>query len=163
MTRSDDLVTLLIERHLTIAVAESLTGGLLLSELVGTPGASVAVWGGVVAYNTELKHSILGVDASILNVHGPVHPDVAAQMASRVREVLAVGGVPADIGVATTGVAGPESQDGRPPGTVFIGIAFDGDVRVSALDLEGDRPSIRRQTVDAALDAVLARLDRAEV
>ncbi|TQL48373.1 nicotinamide-nucleotide amidase [Homoserinimonas aerilata] len=158
MTASDDLVHLLIERRLTIAVAESLTGGMLVSELVSTPGASAAVLGGVVAYNTELKHSMLGVDSAVINVHGVVHPDVAAQMAVHVRELLAVGGLPADIGVSTTGVAGPEPQDGQPVGTVFVGVSLAGDVRVVQLDLSGDRESIRRQVVDRAIDEVLARL-----
>lgn len=158
MSRSGELVELLIERRLTIAIAESLTGGLLVSDLIATPGASATVLGGVVAYNTELKRSVLGVDASILNVHGAVHPDVAAQMASLVREVLAVDGVQADIGVSTTGVAGPDWQDGRQPGTVFIGVAIDSDLRVSAHEFEGDRASIRRQATDAAVNAVLERL-----
>lgn len=159
MTNSESLVRVLIDRHLTVAVAESLTGGLLVSELIATPGASASVLGGVVAYNTELKHSVLGVDASVLNVHGAVHPDVAAQMASRVRDVLAVGGVSADVGISTTGVAGPDPQDGHQPGTVFIGVAVSGDVRVSALTLEGDRASIRRQAVEAAVELVIERLD----
>lgn len=158
MTRSQQLVELLIERRLTVAVAESLTGGLLVAELIATPGASAVVLGGVVAYNTELKHTLLGVDPSIINVHGAVHPDVAAQMAARVREVLAVGGESAEIGIATTGVAGPDSQDGREPGTVYVAVAMEGDVRVSSLALEGDRSSIRRQTVDAAVEALWDRL-----
>jgi nicotinamide-nucleotide amidase len=158
VTAADELVRLLIDRHLTIAVAESLTGGLLVSELITTPGASATVLGGVVAYNTQLKHSVLGVDAAILNVHGAVHPDVAAQMASRVRDVLAVAGVPADIGVATTGVAGPDPQDGHEPGTVFIAVAIAGDVRVTALQFDGDRAAIRQATVEAAVSAVSQRL-----
>lgn len=158
MTRFDDLVGLLIERRMTVAVAESLTGGMLAAELISVPGASAVVRGAIVAYDTELKHTLLGVDPSILNVHGPVHPDVAAQMASRVRDVLAVGGVPADIGLATTGVAGPEPQGGHAPGTVFIAVAVDGDVRVTALDLEGDRQTIRRRTVDAVVDTLFTRL-----
>lgn len=153
-----ELMHLLLERRLTIAVAESLTGGLLVAELVETPGASASVLGGVVAYNTELKKTLLGVDAAILNVHGAVHSDVAAQMASRVREVLAVGGVAADIGVSTTGVAGPDSQDGHPVGTVFVGVAVGADVRVLSLQLEGDRGSIRRQVVAAAIDELLERV-----
>ncbi|MCW4386764.1 nicotinamide-nucleotide amidohydrolase family protein [Salinibacterium sp. SYSU T00001] len=158
MSRSAELVRRLIERRLTIAVAESLTGGLLVSELIATPGASETVLGGVVAYNTELKQTLLGVDAGILNVHGPVHPDVAAQMAARVRDALAVGGVSADVGVATTGVAGPDPQDGHPPGEVYVAVAINSDVRVTALTLQGDRASIRRRAMEAAVDAVLERL-----
>lgn len=158
MTVARELVRLLIERRLTIVAAESLTGGLLVSELIDTPGASATVLGGVVAYHTELKKTLLGVDAAILNVHGAVHPDVASQMAVRVREVLAVGGTPADIGVATTGVAGPDSQDGYPVGTVFVAVAVGGDVRVLSLFLGGDRESIRRQVVELALAEILERV-----
>lgn len=159
MTSAEQLVHELIERRMTIAVAESLTGGAVVSRLIDTPGASAVVLGGVVAYNTELKHSVLGVDTAVLNVHGPVHPDVAAQMASRVREVLAVGGEPADVGISTTGVAGPDSQHGHPPGTVFIGVAVGADVRVTPLDLVGDRASIRAQVVDAAVEIALQRVN----
>jgi nicotinamide-nucleotide amidase len=153
-----ELIQLLIDRRMTIAVAESLTGGLLVAELINTPGASAAVVGGVVAYNTELKKTLLGVDSAVLNVHGAVHPDVAMQMAAHVREALAVGGVAADVGVSTTGVAGPEPQDGHAAGTVYIGVSITGDVRVLALTLEGDRASIRRQVVDAAIAEVHARI-----
>lgn len=158
MNSGDDLVQLLIDRRMTIAVAESLTGGLLIAELINTPGASAAVLGGIVAYNTELKNTLLGVDAAVLNVHGAVHPDVAMQMAARVREVLAVGGVAADVGVSTSGVAGPDPQDGHPAGTVFVGVSITGDVRVLPLTLSGDRESIRRQVVDLAINEVYARL-----
>ncbi|MHA6694758.1 CinA family protein [Homoserinimonas sp. A520] len=158
MTSGRDLIRLLIERRMTIAVAESLTGGLLVAELINTPGASAAVLGGVVAYNTELKKTLLGVDTAVLNVHGAVHPDVAMQMAAHVREVLAVGGVAADVGVSTTGVAGPDPQDGHPAGTVFIGVSITGDVRVLPLTLKGDRESIRRQVVEFAINEVYARV-----
>jgi nicotinamide-nucleotide amidase len=158
MNSGDDLVQLLIDRRMTIAVAESLTGGLLVAELINTPGASAAVLGGVVAYNTELKKTLLGVDSAVLNVHGAVHPDVAMQMAARVREVLAVGGVAADVGVSTSGVAGPDPQDGHPAGTVFVGVSITGDVRVLPLTLSGDRESIRRQVVDLAINEIYTRL-----
>ncbi|HEY2642418.1 MAG TPA: nicotinamide-nucleotide amidohydrolase family protein, partial [Galbitalea sp.] len=92
----------LTARGLTIAVAESLTGGLLVAELISVPGASAVVNGGVVAYNTALKHSLLGVDQQLLATRGAVDPDVAGQMAAGVRLACAVDGVPADLGVATT-------------------------------------------------------------
>ena len=153
-----DLVHLLTDRRLTIATAESLTGGLLAATLIDVPGASAVVTGGVVAYATPVKHSVLGVDAGLLDERGPVDPQVAEQMADRVRWVCAVDGRPADIGLATTGVAGPDPQDGRPPGTVFLGVAMGDDVEAIALDLHGDRSEIRAATVRAALEAVLARL-----
>ena len=145
------VVAILIERGLTIAVAESLTGGLLVAELIGVPGASATVLGGVVAYNTSLKHSVLGVDADLLAEHGPVHPEVARQMADRVRVALAVDGVPADIGVSTTGVAGPGPQGEHPAGTVYLGWAIGDVVSSLRLELAGDRRAIRNKTVSELL------------
>jgi nicotinamide-nucleotide amidase len=141
----------LTRRKLTIAVAESLTGGLLVAELIRTPGASVVVLGGVVAYNTELKHSVLGVDAALLAQHGPVHPEVAIQMASGVRKALAVNGAQADVGVATTGVAGPEPQGGHVPGTAFIGISTANGGFSVRVTLTGDRQAIRDGVVYESL------------
>lgn len=148
----------LTRRGLRIAVAESLTGGLVVAELTRIPGASVVVNGGVVAYGTGVKHTVLGVSAELLAREGAVHPEVARQMADRVRGVLAVDGRPADLGLATTGVAGPDPQDGRPVGTVFIGIANGDEVEAIALDLPGDRAEIRAATVRAAIGALLERL-----
>ena len=145
------VVALLIERGLTVAVAESLTGGLVIAELVKTPGASAAVRGGIVAYDTALKHTLLGVDAGLLAVHGPVHPDVARQMAAGVRAALAVDELPADIGIATTGVAGPDPQGGVEVGTVFVAIALGIDIHVMELALEGDREAIRSAVVYESL------------
>jgi nicotinamide-nucleotide amidase len=146
-----DVVAILIERGLTIAVAESLTGGLLVAELIAVPGASAAVVGGVVAYNTSLKHSVLGVDAELLAAHGPVHPEVARQMADRVRAALAVDDVPADIGVSTTGVAGPGPQGEHPAGTVYLGFAIGDRVSSLRLALGGDRAAIRDESVSESL------------
>lgn len=154
MSPAEEIVAALVGRRLTIAVAESLTGGLLIAELVAVPGASEVVRGGVVAYATELKHSLLGVAADVLDAHGPVHPDVAMQMAEGVRSLTAVGGAPADIGISTTGVAGPGQQDGHQAGTVFIGIAWGEDVRVVSLELGGDREGIRRAVVSESLSAL---------
>ena len=155
---SAEIVALLTARHYTIAVAESLTGGLLVAELIRTPGASVVVSGGVVAYNTELKRNLLGVSAEVLSMHGAVHPDVAAQMATGVRDTLAVAGEPAHIGISTTGVAGPDPQDGQPVGTVYLGLAIGTDVRTAKLELSGSRDEIRAETVRRALALLLERL-----
>ena len=156
MTQASDLVAELTGRRLTVAVAESLTGGALVSELVSVAGASAVVRGGVVAYQTELKHTLLGVDRDRLARHGPVHADVAEAMASGVRDVLATEGRPADIGLATTGVAGPDPQGGHDPGTVFVGLAWPGGTRVVRLALAGDRQAIRNATVSESL-TVLGR------
>ena len=142
MSDAADLIAELTRRGLTIAVAESLTGGLLVAELIAVPGASVVVRGGVVAYATDLKADLLGVDADLLAASGPIHPDVARQMADGVRARLG-----ADIGISTTGVAGPDPQDGHEPGEVWLGFAVGDRVSAVGLALGGDRAAIRRDTV----------------
>lgn len=155
---ADRLVHLLVQRGLTIAVAESLTGGMLVAELIRTPGASATVLGGVVAYDTELKHSLLGVDAELLAEFGPVHPEVARQMALGVRHRLAVRGRDADVGLSTTGVAGPDSQGGAAVGTVFVGLAVGERVEVAELHLAGDRAAIRAAATTESLERLEALL-----
>ena len=141
-----DVIRSLTESGLTIAVAESVTGGLVVAELVSVPGASAVVRGGVVAYATELKHDLLGVDAALLAAGGPIQAAVAEQMAVGVRVRLG-----AHLGLATTGVAGPDAQDGHLPGEVWIAVASSMGVRSLRLELRGDRARIRRDTVDAVL------------
>jgi nicotinamide-nucleotide amidase len=153
MTDAAELVAELTRRGLTIAVAESLTGGLLIAELVAVPGASVVVRGGVVAYATDLKAGLLDVDPDLLAASGPIHPDVARQMADGVRKRLG-----ADIGIATTGAAGPGPQDGHAPGEVWLGFAISGEVTAVGLALGGDRAAIRRDTVSESLSRVRALL-----
>ena len=162
MSIAADVVAELTRRHLSIAVAESLTGGLLVAELISVPGASAVVRGGVVAYDTQLKHTILGVDASLLAAHGAVHPDVAGAMAIGVRRVCAVEGEPASIGLSTTGVAGPDPQDGQPVGTVFVGISTDEGLEVLDLILDGDRQAIRDAVVSESLSGLLKILARGQ-
>ncbi len=152
------LVEELRRDRLTIATAESLTGGLLAAEIVTVPGSSTVFLGGVIAYSTELKHTLLGVDTALLNVHGPVHADVAAQMAFGVRTRLTVGGEAASIGVSTTGVAGPGPQEGHAAGTVIVAVSLDSEVRTLSLSLEGSRDEVRRNTVTEALSFVRAIL-----
>jgi nicotinamide-nucleotide amidase len=137
----------------TVATAESLTGGLVVASLVGIPGASATVRGGVVAYATDLKASVLGVDADLLESAGAVDAEVARQMAHGVRRVLG-----ADVGIATTGVAGPDPQDGHAVGTVFVAVATPLRESVSALHLTGTRAQIRAATTHEALRAVIAQL-----
>jgi nicotinamide-nucleotide amidase len=119
--------------------------------LVGVPGASRVVSGGVVAYNTALKHSLLGVDAALLAERGAVDPDVAAAMADGVRRACAIDGVPASVGLSTTGVAGPDPQDGKPVGTVFVAVSSDAGTRVLGLTLGGSRNALRRRVVSESL------------
>jgi nicotinamide-nucleotide amidase len=149
------LVSRLIERGWTVAVAESLTGGLVVSSLISVPGASAAVRGGIVAFASALKHSLLGVDAALLDAEGAVHPDVARQMAEGVREAATVDAGAADVGIATTGVAGPTPQDGRPVGTVYVAVATPSCTRVASLSLEGTRAQIRSAATAAALALAL--------
>lgn len=148
------LVSELAARELTLAVAESLTGGLVTAEFVRPPGASAVLLGGIVAYDTSLKHTLIGVDAGLLAEHGPVHPQVAMQMADRVRSKFAVSGRPADLGLATTGVAGPDPQAGVEPGTVHIGVAVGNNVDAIELHLTGTRDQIRAEVVTAAVRAL---------
>ncbi|CAM3835926.1 CinA family protein [Isoptericola cucumis] len=135
---------------LTLGVAESLTGGLVVAALVDVPGASVVVRGGVVAYATDVKASVLGVDGALLAARGPVDPEVAVQMADGVRRVVG-----ADVGVATTGVAGPGQQDGHPPGEVYVAVSTADGARTRRLELAGDRAAIRAGAVRGALELTL--------
>ncbi|GAA4733277.1 CinA family protein [Isoptericola chiayiensis] len=130
----------------TLAVAESLTGGQVTAALVDVPGASSVLRGGVVAYATDLKASLLGVDRGLLADRGAVDPDVAAAMAHGVRRVTG-----ADVGLATTGVAGPDPQDGTPPGVVYVAVASAAGDRVRRCELAGDRAAVRAGATRAVL------------
>lgn len=144
-------VSALQSQGLTIAVAESLTGGLLMASLIAVPGASRVVRGGVVAYATEIKASLLGVQSELLAEFGPVHPEVARQMAGGVRALFAVDGDPADIGISTTGVAGPGIPGGHRAGLAYVGLSMGGETRVFTLSLHGSREAIRTAVVSEAL------------
>ena len=146
MTSPAALVATLRTRGQTLAVAESLTGGALAAAVVDVPGASAVLRGGIVAYATDLKHALLGVDEVLLAAEGAVHPEVARQMADGVRERLG-----ATWGLATTGVAGPDPQDGVPPGTVYVAISGPRAERVERLLLPGGRGEVRAAAVRRAL------------
>jgi nicotinamide-nucleotide amidase len=148
------IVFVLKERGQTVAVAESLTGGLLAAALVEVPGASAVFRGGIVAYATDLKTSLLGVPAPLLERHGAVHPEVATAMAVGVRQRLG-----ATFGLATTGVAGPDPADGQPVGTVYIAASRDGLATPQGLRLDGDRARIRHRTVVMSLKQLACMLD----
>jgi PncC family amidohydrolase len=141
------------DRGHTLAVAESLTGGLVAAALTDIPGASASFRGGVVTYATELKAALLGVDRGMLARHGAVYAPVAAAMAAGVRIRLG-----ATYGVATTGVAGPEPADGQPVGTAHIAVSAADDTVVRTVALTGNRHEIRRLTVQQALGLLLGRL-----
>jgi nicotinamide-nucleotide amidase len=149
-----------------VAVAESLTGGLLAAALASVPGASVVFRGGIVAYATDLKASLLGVDQAVLDSCGAVSAETAGAMAMGVRARLG-----ATFGLATTGVAGPDPAEGKPVGTVYIAATRgdsgpgsrqtgerDDQPQVRRLALAGSRNDIRGQTVTEALALLLVMM-----
>lgn len=152
-------------RGFKLAIAESLTGGLLSSEFVSVPGASNVLLGSVVAYQNSLKHELLGVSSALLENQGAVDPEVAAQMAAGVRTKLASKTSTDDalvIGISTTGVAGPDSQGGVAVGTVYVAVSGPGAIgdSVYAYEFTGDRQAIRVAAVDAAVAALGECLSR---
>ncbi len=140
----------LLARGERVGCAESLTGGELAAWLSSTAGASATFTGAVVSYATEVKREVLGVTAERV-----VSAECAEQMAAGVRRVLRT-----DWALATTGVAGPDEQEGQPVGTVFVGIAGPHGVRSVRLALPGDRPRIRRATCAAAVELLLTEVSR---
>jgi nicotinamide-nucleotide amidase len=149
-----DLLDRLLDRGETVATAESLTGGLVCATLVDAPGASKVVRGGVVAYVPEVKTTMLGVGNELIAANGTVDADVARQMAEGIR--LRLG---ATWGVSTTGVAGPDSSEGKPVGTVFVAVAGPSASSVRELDLSGDRSTTRQSATAAALSLLLDTLE----
>lgn len=143
---AESVLAALVSRGWTIGTAESLTAGLVVATLVDVPGASASVRGGIAAYATDVKSSVLGVDRDLLARVGAVCEEVAREMARGARHALEV-----DVAIATTGVAGPDPQDGQPVGTVYIAIATPEQEIVERLALVGSRRDIRVATVAAAL------------
>jgi len=146
-TLAQAVVGLMAAAGRTVAVAESLTGGAIAAAITDVPGSSAMLKGGIVAYATEAKEDVLGVDVDLVALHGPVHPAVARAMAEAVRARFMC-----DYGIGTTGVAGPTEQNGKPVGTVHVAVAGPHHVVDVSLHLHGDRDTIRRQTVVQALD-----------
>ncbi|SEF64504.1 nicotinamide-nucleotide amidase [Nonomuraea solani] len=142
------VLTMLVRQGATVAVAESLTGGLIGAAITSVSGSSRAFRGGVISYATDLKHELLGVPAELLAREGAVHPEVAAAMAAGVARLCG-----ATYGLAVTGVAGPEPQDGRGVGTVHVAVCGPGgQISARELSLKGSRERIRVETVDEAVD-----------
>ncbi|WP_068276412.1 CinA family protein [Aldersonia kunmingensis] len=148
-----ELVHALATAQQTVATAESLTAGLLSATIAGVPGASAVLRGGIVAYATDLKNTLAGVDRAVLDAEGPVSAATAEQLA-----VGAMVNCGADWGIGLTGVAGPDMQDGRPVGTVFLGLAGPGGTEVVRLQLDGDRWAIRLGAVRAAVVELTERV-----
>lgn len=143
----------LAKRGETLATVESLTGGLLAATIVEVAGVSSVFRGGLVVYATELKSRLAGVSAELLAGRGPVDPDVAVALAQGGRRRCA-----ADWGLATTGVAGPEPQGGKPVGLVYVAVAGPSSCAVRRLELGGGRDLIRSATVVQALRLLAEQL-----
>lgn len=138
------------EKGLTVAAAESCTGGMIASRITGVPGASQVFLGGVVSYTNGVKEQVLHVPGSLLTLCGAVSAPVARAMAMGVR--LLTG---ADIAVAVTGLAGPDGDDrGNPVGTVFVALSAGTEIQVRQLALTGSREDIQRQSTDNALEMI---------
>lgn len=149
MTDSSTIVEQLKEAGETLSTAESITGGRLAARVTDAPGASAVYAGGVVSYATEVKVAVLGVPEDLVAEHGVVSEECARSMADGVRALLGT-----TYGVSTTGVAGPDTQEGQPVGTVFVGLAGPAGTRVQQLALTGGRSDIQAATVDEALSAL---------
>ncbi|GGK41806.1 CinA family protein [Nocardia camponoti] len=146
-----ELVAALIAASQTVATAESLTAGLIAATIADVPGASAVLRGGLIVYATDLKHQLAGVSEEVLATDGPVSATTAVQLAQGARTRCG-----ADWGIGITGVAGPDSQDGHPVGTVYLGLAGAEQSTVIGLKLAGDRATIRTGAVAAAVRELLA-------
>ena len=153
-----DVVAEAIAKGLTVATAESLTAGMVAATLANTPGASGMLQGGVVAYQNSVKSAVLGVPEPLLAKAGSVDADVARAMAEGARAACG-----ADIGVSTTGVAGPDAHDGKEVGTVYIAVASGKGSEAFGYAFSGGRAEIREQAAAAALARVLELLRRTEL
>lgn len=150
MTPVEQFVQACVAQGLTVGTAESLTAGLACSRIADVPGCSAMLRGGVVAYATAVKAGVLGLPESMLE--HVVSEDVALGLAEAATRVL-----DADLGLGTTGVAGPDGLDGQPPGTVWIAV-YDRRRRVGVsrrLALSGDRRAVREATVEALIEVAL--------
>src|SRR4051812_38320851 len=158
--RDDDRLDEVVHRRLaaegaTVAVAESLTGGLIGAELSRMPGSSATFRGSAVVYATDLKESLAGVPGPLLSTVGAVSPETAAALAAGARERLG-----ATYGVGATGVAGPDEQEGQPVGTVHVAVSGPDVAVVRSLRLPGDRDRVRALTVTLALDLLRRQIGR---
>ncbi len=154
MTDPADLAARLLDRlrgqGLSLATAESLTGGLVGATLTAVPGSSDVYVGGVVSYAITLKTAVLSVPEALIEDHGAVSEECAVAMA---QGVLALTG--ADVAVATTGVAGPGPQDGVAAGTVWVAVASGSGHDAAGLTLTGDRDDVRREACAAGLELAM--------
>lgn len=150
---ASSLIKKLEEKNLTLAVAESLTGGLVAASLTEIPGASKVFKGSITAYADEIKQNILNVNKETILKFTSISEQVALEMAINVRTIMK-----SDIGISTTGVAGPEKSAGFAPGLVFVAISIGDHNMCQKLEITGDRSKIRNQTVHEMLQLTLSRL-----
>lgn len=149
---ASDVIQLLKQAGETVGVAESLTGGGLMTAITSVSGASAVFRGGVVSYATPLKERLLNVDPALIKQHGVIHEDVVKQMAMGARKVTTFDDKPTTWGISTTGVGGPDPQDEKPAGTAFIGIASPSrSWELGPFHFPGDRQQIRQATIMEAL------------
>lgn len=144
---------LLKQKKMTVATAESCTGGLLASRLTDVSGSSAYVKGGVVSYCNEIKHAVLHVKSNTLAEFGAVSSQTAKQMASNVRLIFE-----ADIGLSTTGVAGPSPSEGKPVGLVYVAVVGKNFREVKVCHFNGTRTEIKAQAVEAVLKLLAEHL-----
>jgi len=150
---AEALVKLLRDNGLTIATAESLTAGLISSELAEVAGVSKAFKGGAVTYQDEVKVSALDVNQETLQTYGAVSSQVAIEMAQG-----ALAKFSADCAVSSTGIAGPDSVEDKPVGLVFIGFANHAGAVSREFKFSGDRAQIRKMSAQAGIEFALENL-----
>lgn len=148
-----ELIQELGQLNLTISVAESLTGGLVAASLTQIPGASAVFKGGIIAYRDETKQQVLKVDPALITKFTSISEPVAQSMATNIREIMNT-----DIGIATTGVAGPDKSVGFAPGIVFVAISIGDHNICQKLELVGDRTQIRDQSVNEIFKLTLSQV-----
>lgn len=154
LVEAEKAVRYLTDNNMTVAAAESCTGGLISEALTEIPGASAVIGLGICSYSAEMKHKILGVSEETIGEFGTVSRQTAAEMACGVRKISG-----ADIGISVTGAAGPQPSEGKVPGTVFIGISDMDGTKVRQLRLEGlNRGQVRERAACEALRMLIDRI-----
>jgi PncC family amidohydrolase len=150
-----DIADQLTSKGLTLAVAESCTGGLISNEITNLPGASAFFTLGMVCYSAESKKKLLGISSALLQTYGTVSKETAAAMAQGIRKISG-----ADLSISTTGVAGPDTVEGRKKGLVFIAVAREGATESRMLKLQGSREDVKREASLEALNLLSRMLDK---
>ncbi|MEM3018560.1 MAG: CinA family protein [Candidatus Bathyarchaeia archaeon] len=154
MRKEERIGKILKERGLSLACAESITGGLISDRITDVPGSSSYFKGSIVCYSVQAKMDLLSIPEHLIREKGVISAEVAERMAEGVRETMG-----SDIGLSTTGLAGPEGSEGKPVGTVFVGLSAPGHTLVRTLSLQGDRRTIKEAASEAALDLLISFLE----